>query len=356
MEISSDLVAVGLIERDTNNDILWTWSYPSIAYEKRNLLIQKCGLECEPGSGGPIPPVTFRYCHHHRAWYYIYTTEVFDADKLPKVRQFALVLQTLEFNPEKYVNLSRILSKIYCKMGDPTAILNLYLSVIIRGSCTTEENGTFLSREFDQKAAFAASPIRNVINTFGLESILIYTALILKKRIIVYHHELDALLSFMRALPALVWHRQNWNILYPYMELSESECAELISLKTYAAGFTDASVETRTDLYDVFVNLAATEITVASHAKEAFGMSKTHKDIAMFMVRQAENTELSNQDIIREISSKTMELLNNLKSLSSEEEDGHPVVTLESLKEHKLAASLENFLWNLAVAEGFVKV
>lgn len=62
-----------------------------------------------------------------------------------KVKQVALILFTNKLYPEKYETLSRILSKAYCKSGSPTLILQLYLSVVTQGSCTTPENGTFYS-------------------------------------------------------------------------------------------------------------------------------------------------------------------------------------------------------------------
>lgn len=70
-----------------------------------------------------------------------------------------------------------------------------------------------------------------------------------------------------RALPAFMWHRQDWNIIYPYMQLTNPEVSELSALPTYIAGFRDAAVEGRVELYDVFVNLPAIEITIAAHAK-----------------------------------------------------------------------------------------
>ena len=52
----------------------------------------------------------------------------------------------------------------------------------------------------------------------------------------------------------MVWHRQNWSIVHPYVHLEEEELERLTTSITYVAGFTDASVEGRTELYDLFVN------------------------------------------------------------------------------------------------------
>lgn len=54
------------------------------------------------------------------------------------------------------------------------------------------------------------------------------------------------------------------------MQLTSPEVSELSALPTYIAGFRDAAVEGRTELYDVFVNLPAIEITIAAHAKGIF--------------------------------------------------------------------------------------
>lgn len=352
MAAVDDLKAVGVIEKDTNNDVLWTWSYPSFTPEDRSLLLAKCDLENDNMSSER--PVWFRYCHHHRDWFYMYQTEVFDSDNLSRVKLFVLVLHAKDFSPEKYETLSRILSKVYCKTGDPTALLRLFLSVSVKGSCTTEENGTFLLSNFDRKRSLTQVPIKDIIKMFGLETIIIYTAIILKKRVIVYHHKLNILLNYVRALTALSMHKPQWEYFFPFMELTPAEVAELSEMPHYLAGFRDASVEGRLELYDVFVNLAAIEITVAPHSKEAFQMSKMHKEIAMFMVRQADNDNLSDQDVVQDIAAKTEELLLNMKSAMAPGTSGKPVVSFAKLQGLKLAPALENFYWNLAVAEGLV--
>ena len=53
---------------------------------------------------------------------------------------------------------------------------------------------------------------------------------------------------------------------------------------------------------------------------------------------------------------KTKDLLSNLRSFASLGEDGKPVVTLEALRERRMPAATENFLFSLAAAEGMVMV
>ena len=57
----------------------------------------------------------------------------------------------------------------------------------------------------------------------------------------------------------------------------------------------------------------------------------------------------------QELSVKTKDLINNLKKLAVPTEDGGKAkITLETLKQRKLNAVVENFLFNLATAEGLV--
>ncbi|EZA58508.1 hypothetical protein DMN91_000250 [Ooceraea biroi] len=218
----TDLLSCSIIEKDCNGDVLWTWSYPTVTKSQRDVVIRKCNLKLEHNS-----PHVFVCARHGHDWFYIHCSEVFDSDKLLKVKKFALVLFAKDFNPQKYEVLSRVLSKMYCKTGKPTEILQLYLSVFTKGSCSTQENGTFVSDDFNCHHFAASTNVRELIKTFELETILIYTALLLKKRIIVYHHSLEQLLKYIRTFPALMRHRRVIDNLFPWIDLVNDELIEL---------------------------------------------------------------------------------------------------------------------------------
>ncbi|XP_011259085.1 protein FAM45A isoform X2 [Camponotus floridanus] len=297
-------------------------------------------------------PHVFVCARHGHDWFYIHCSEVFDSDKLPKVKQFALVLFAKDFNPQKYEVLSRVLSKMYCKTGKPTEILQLYLSVFTKGSCSTQENGTFVSDDFNTHRFAASTNVKELIKTFELETILIYTALLLKKKIIIYHHSLEQLLKWIRTFPALMKHRKVTDNLFPWIDLVNDELIELKRYSYYVAGCSNSSISSRTDLYDLLVNIPAREITVASHAKESLTMTKTHKEIALFMVQLCENQNYTEAQIISEISDKTKDLLNQLISLATvQAPDGRKMISIEIFKEKNFAPAVESFLINLAIAE-----
>lgn len=342
----TDLLSCSIIEKDHNGDILWTWSYPTVSESQKTVVKRKCNLGLEHNS-----PQTFICARHGQSWFYLHCSEVFDSDRLPKVKQFALVLFAKDFNPQKYEVLSRVFSKMYCKTGKPTEILQLYLSVFTKGSCSTQENGTFVSDDFSNCTTINTN-VKELIKTFELETILIYTALLLKKRIVVYHHSLEQLLKWIKTFPALMRHRKVEENLYPWVDLVNDELLDLKKQSYYVAGCRNSAISSRTDLYDLLVNIPAREITVAPHAKESLTMTKTHKEIALFMVQLCENQGSTESQIISEINEKTQDLLNQLTSLATTEtSDGKKMVSIQAFKEKNLPQAVESFLINLAIAE-----
>ncbi|KAG8435817.1 hypothetical protein GDO86_013672 [Hymenochirus boettgeri] len=263
------------------------------------------------------------------------------------------------------------------KQGSPVPMMESYLSVLTKGACSNEENGTFLCRDYDQRRAFLSSSVKGgwnpldvvsvlpgesrlhifsflveVVSQFGMETIILYTALMLKKRIVVFHPKLEALQEFTRALPAFVWHRQDWSIVHPYVHLIQVETITLQNCTGYVAGFTDPDVSNRLDLYDVYVNLAERNITVSQNAKEALALGKLHKDIGQMIVQLAEDPETSDNQIIKDINGKTREILSTLSSFAESSKEGEkPSINVELLRQKKFAPVTEQFLFQLAAAE-----
>jgi len=153
----------------------------------------------------------------------------------------------------------------------------------------------------------------------------------------------------VRCLPIFAWHRKNWTILRPFVTTSELELEELASAGVYVAGFTDRSIESREDLYDLFIDVDDRSVTVASHAKENFLLGKPHKDLAALMVQLAEEPSSTEQQIIKEIAQRTKQFLDTLDSIIPE---GQTVLTVDVIQQQQLSPAMARFLWNLAIAEG----
>ncbi|XP_078269553.1 DENN domain-containing protein 10 isoform X2 [Rhinoraja longicauda] len=308
------MLSVGLVEKDTNGDALWVWCYPTITAELRELLLRKCSLTGE----NDVFPI-FVFGQFKRTWYYITTTQVQDPTALSKVTHFSIVLTAKDFNPEKYAAFGRVLCRTHMKYGDPAKITEGYISVLTSGICQSEENGSFFTKDYDAKKAYLAGSIKDIVNQFGMETIILYTGLMLRKRIVVYHPRIEALQEFSRTLPTLTWHRQDWSILHPYMHLNQDE---LEALKT---------------------------------CTETMTMGKLQKDIGQLIVQSAGDPEKSDGQVIKDISHKTKEILTTLASLGPDEE-GKSKITLEILKERRFPPATESFLYHLAAAEQMLQI
>lgn len=129
-------------EQDETNKTYITWTYPTISDSNKTFLLKKV-------SASVNNPQNFTFLRNKSDWLYVTCTDTLDIAKLEKIKRFFLILIATDFNPDKYDTLGRILSKCYCRTGTPVELVKLYLSVYTTGACSTQENGTFVLREFD---------------------------------------------------------------------------------------------------------------------------------------------------------------------------------------------------------------
>eukprot|EP00041_Stephanoeca_diplocostata_P026721 m.725156 g.725156 ORF g.725156 m.725156 type:complete len:390 (-) comp23026_c1_seq1:488-1657(-) len=352
MTSHTKLSAAAVIERDSNGDILWSWIYPAVSAELRDVILPKTMLEDKEMDS---PQQIFG--RHKNTWFYIVSTPVSlvpDARVSDAVEALATVVISEDFNPEMYLKLAVVLTGKYVDGGSGPNVLNAFLSVYTSGKVDKFSVATHA----DVRKAYLRGSIKSVIKKFGIESILIYIAVLLKKRIIVSCPDVSELLATVRVLPQLVFKRLDWSILFPLVDPTDSEISAVVETKDYyIAGFTDSSVAIREDLYDLYVDVAGESITVASHAQNAFGLGKIHKDIAMYMTSAAEEDDTKDQDIVRELVERTDTLLEGLGKLAvpSDSDPEKQIVKIEAIRARKMAPSMHKFLYNLAVAENMTE-
>jgi len=338
-----NLCLVAIIEKDTNSDVIVSWSYPILEAGTDKILIAKSCLQEDNVS------TSFLFSKYKENWIYIYTFVGSNFAFLPKVTAYSIVLMAKVFNPERYGKLSELLAKRYLSTGQPPKVLEAYLGAYTKDEFNFGTEGKYSATDFDDRKSLVKCSMKNLFSTFGMESVLIFNAVVLKKRIIIYSSRMDNLLETVRCLPIFAWHRKNWAILRPFVTPTDIELEEMASAGVYVAGFTDRVIESREDLYDLFIDVDDRSITIATHAKENFLLGKPHKELAALMVQLSEEPSSTEQQIIKEIATRTKQFLDTLDSIIPQ---GQTELTIDVIQQQQLSPAMARFLWNLAIAEG----
>ena len=336
------LLAAGIVERDETNDVLGVWSYPGVDAATEQVTIARSCLASagsEDEGAYPTRTVVSRY-----GGQYVYqcTRNAGECKELAKVTHFSVYVIAKDFHPELFMELARVFAAAYAKAGDPVHVLQAFLSVFARGAV-----GSYNAAEYDIQQSMVAAPLKQNIALFGESFILLWVAMLLKKRIVVYCDEAPRLLEFLRCLPLLVWHRKYFDCLCPFVQLDDAQLEDLASQGAYCAGFTDDAVKVRSDLYDVIVDLPAQTLNVNDKAKTDLGMGEFHRNLGSFLAKAAANDEAKNTDIVKGMHSKTAQLFKKLTVLKEAEQ-----LNLEALEAQQgVSRSFARFLYNVAVSE-----
>lgn len=334
----SALKGVAVIELDSNKD-MFSWSFPAFPHEE--VIRKRSGLEDKD-----MNP-KFRFSKIGETWHYTQSALVPpkpEAKKPNPVQSVCIVILSSVFNPEKYEALTKLLAKLYLESGVTLPIMQAYLSVMMNGTIKTTL-GEFSEEKFpDQRAIL--SPVKPIFEMFGLETVLIWVAILLKKRVLVYSEDVAQLNSIIRSFPLIGgFHRRNWSMLRPYITLSKEELEDLNSAGVYVAGTTDSSAAQQKKLYDLFVDIPGRSFSIPDHAKDSFKMSKIHKSTVEALVKVAATG--SDADVIKAINAKTQEIIQKIKSIG-------PGLTMDKLNGMKLPPNAPSFLYNIATAENLV--
>jgi len=251
------------------------------------------------------------------------------------------------FDPERHAALLTLLVNLYMATGTPVKIAEGFLAVFTTGKYTGNAGETYDVAQHDERAAAAAAPVHTLVQYLGLEFVLVWTAVLLKKRVAVLCEDVPTLLQCCRAIPALAWFRQQWGILHPYVTCAADDLADIKASGVFVAGFTDVAIRGMPELYDVLVDLSGeASVVVSEHAKAYFGMTSVHKDVATATVALVESGA-TNQAVIKAVHTKTRDVLQKLRGIA-----GEGSVTQEALAATIPNAALLRFLFSLAQAEG----
>lgn len=101
--------------------------------------------------------------------------------------------------------------------------------------------------------------VTEFIQHFDLEIILIYTAILLKRRVIIYNPEIEELYTHLLAIRDLVPNRNYQDYLQPLVEAP----INLKGLSFYVAGTTIFDLSKQEALYDLFVDVPSKHLKIS---------------------------------------------------------------------------------------------
>lgn len=349
MTTAKHVDTLAIFECDCNNDSSLVWVFPSMTLGARQVVL----LCSHVGKETSVP---FTYISFESKWHYILTFDGCPTSALPKITKFGISIASEEFNPEKYQHLLGLLSNLYATTGEPTEILQAVLRVNTIGKYSSkdskDETKPWKAADFDKKKALlAGTSLKSVMGFFGDYSVLIWLAVLLKKRIFVLADKWSDVFFAVRSLPQLAWLRQDWSLLRPMVLLeSKEQLEDLNKVGVYIAGTTDVSIRGRPQLYDVLVDMKTRKISVTDGAKASLSPPSSLADFAKEIKSLTSAKEASDHALIKAVAQKTKKMVALLRKASS---DGKKI----SMEDIETTAGIKDrptavLLYNVALAEG----
>lgn len=202
---SLQLVGAFIVER-SNRDRGYefiTWQYPDIDPPSRLAQV----VQSRSSFSTPI------FSRHKGIWHYSFPiSEGLPSSTLPNTSAFAVVVLSRVFCPESFLGLAQTLGAVFSATGSPPRVLEAWMAAFLRNSipaAVVPGAPGWSSKAYDHGALLAdCSGLKPLLSSLGVEAILVWTALLLKKRVAVYGDSFDAVSRAVRLLPHLVRHRR----------------------------------------------------------------------------------------------------------------------------------------------------
>ena len=343
---NTDFSVLLLEHGETADDCLPVWSFPSATPQIQHLACARCAQ-----SKGETPFVYFKY---KSDWVYCLTMPT----AFRGIPSGSVCVISKNFNPEKWFAVLQVLFEQYSSSSnsDPTKILEGYLSLITTGHFSNAAGTVALASFADVDATSnqtQTNTMKDLVSMLGIEAVVLWNAVLLKKRILVLSDSASKLFPVLRTLPLLApVHRRDFTVLRPLVSADqEYHIEDLQSAGVWIAGTTDTDMAGHSTV-DVLLNLSERRVIVTTHAVAEMKMCAAHREVAAIMNELAESgsSSSSSADMIEAVGKKTADILSSLRAIGGE---------AGKLSEAAINARVTNeasqqWLLRLAGAEGLV--
>lgn len=340
--MASTQFSVCVVESDKNNDTLMTWSFPGVSSVLQSIIEHRSE---DDGANN-----TYIYFKYKNEWVYLYSVPA-KKNIQPDVNRTSIGIISKLFNPEKFQSIGSILAEQYVSSGDPTKLLEGYLSITTSNKFSNSAGSFDMASYNDSNAYAIVSKIKELNNMLNIDIVILWNAVLLKKRILVIGSDCSQVLSIVRTLPQLAWHRQDWSILRPLIRNEQEHIDDLVASGVFIAGTTDTSMGDKNELFDVILSLNDSRITITTHAVPTMKMCSVHREVSQLINDESEKSNTNDLDVIRAVTAKTNEIIMKLKTLSSE--NGN-TLTEDIINSSVSNAAAQQWLIRLATAEGML--
>ncbi len=278
-------------------------------------------------------------------WIYIFKRPV--TANVAKVKESSVCLVSKLFHPERFEALAGVLFEQYAPALDPTKVLEGFLSVFTTGLYKSYDGASFNAVD----PYLAVSSIRDIFSNLGMETVILWNAVILKKRILVIADSADKIVNIIRTIPQFAFHRKDWSILRPRVNNDQEHIDDLTSAGVYVAGSCDNALSSRSDLFDIIYSVSDHKVVVLPHASMSMKMCSVHREMGQIL-QEAFDAGKNSIDMLKEIAKKNSAMLNPLRSLAESCEDGR--LTEEAVADKVPNEALRYFLVRFANAENLI--